>query len=469
MPKRAKLSNLSDIYSFFRKNTLPIYFVNTTAFNVLGLGEWVRSFRYITYFDSFDGYHHRVLNPKDLDSRTFGSREEIVNYLLAHRSTHEFVQTNGGQGLMLTLMFDEETERLAKDLGLTMALPSAKLRMRLDSKVVTTQLGNEAGVPSAPNALGRADNYAELQKICSAHNLGDDLVIQTPYGDSGRTTFFVKNQADWNEHVDELVDQDLKVMKRINHIPYTLEAVTTRCGTLVGPVLADITGFEELTPYKGGWAGNDISRNLLGKEQAKVMQDMARALGDRLYGEGYKGTFCADFLLDTDTNEVYLGELNPRISGASALTNLVTSKYGGAPLMMFHLLEFMGLDYEIDVEQIQRRWADYDTWSQLVFKETGDKHGQITKAPVSGIWRIRKDGSIRFVRRSIDWHNVGDESEAFYMRIYGIGEDLYSGADIGILVARGRMQTDDRQLTERAKDWVRALQAEFETVTSALD
>jgi biotin carboxylase len=317
--------------------------------------------------------------------------------------------------------------------------------------------------------MGRVRSYPELQRMCAEHGLGDDLVIQTPYGDSGRTTFFIKNQSDWKSHEAELVDHELKVMKRINHIPYTLEAVATRCGTLVGPVLADITGFEELTPYRGGWAGNDISRKLSATAQAGTMQDMARALGDRLYREGYKGTFCADFLLDTDTQQVYLGELNPRISGASALTNLVTSKYGGAPLMMFHLLEFMGLDYEIDVERIQQRWADFDIWSQLVFKETGEKKGQITKAPVSGVWRMRPDGTIRFIRRSIDWYNVGDEDEAFYMRIYGIGEVLYHGADIGILVTRGRMQTDDRKLTERAKVWVKALQSEFETATPAED
>jgi hypothetical protein len=33
----------------------------------------------------------------------------------------------------------------------------------------------------------------------------------------------------------------------------------TRKGTLVGPVQTDITGFAEITPYKGGWCGNDAN------------------------------------------------------------------------------------------------------------------------------------------------------------------------------------------------------------------
>ena len=48
-------------------------------------------------------------------------------------------------------------------------------------------------------------------------------------------------------------------MKRINHLPGTIEGCATRHGTLVGPVMTDITGFEEITPYKGGWCGNDMA------------------------------------------------------------------------------------------------------------------------------------------------------------------------------------------------------------------
>ena len=56
-----------------------------------------------------------------------------------------------------------------------------------------------------------------------------------------------------------MVGEQLKIMKHINHMPGTLEACVTRKGTLVGPVQTDITGFAEITPYKGGWCGNDAN------------------------------------------------------------------------------------------------------------------------------------------------------------------------------------------------------------------
>ncbi|NHX27723.1 biotin carboxylase, partial [Escherichia coli] len=216
----------------------------------------------------------------------------------------------------------------------------------------------------------------------------------TPYGDSGRTTFFIKAREDWDKFSSKIIGQQLKIMKRINHLPGTIEGCATRHGTLVGPVMTDITGFEEITPYKGGWCGNDISPSILPDGVPDKVRDMARKFGDRLYAEGYKGVFCIDFLLDTDTNEVYLGELNPRISGASPPTNLITSTYGGCPLFLFHLLEFMDVDYEIDIHEVQSRWNDYDHWTQLILKQTEDKVELITKAPQSGIWRMEEDGEI---------------------------------------------------------------------------
>ncbi|MDX1606305.1 MAG: hypothetical protein R3202_08930, partial [Candidatus Competibacterales bacterium] len=394
-----KLNGLSEIYTFFRKSTMPVYFVSPTAYNLLGLDQWVSGFEYINYFDSFDGYHPRVFIPTPTGVPEFRSMEDVNNYLLGHKEVYDLVKQRGGKGKVLLVMFDEETEDLAKDLGLDIALPPAELRKRLDSKIETTRLGNEAGVSSVPNAMGKADTFEELQQLAATENLGNHWVVQTPYGDSGKTTFFIRSEADWNKNADKMRGEHLKVMKYINHLPGTVEGVVTRHGTLVGPVMTDITGFEELTPYKGGWCGNDVSTTVLSESVRSRVREMVKKLGDRLYQEGYKGTVCVDYLIDTDTGEVYLGEINPRISGATAPTSLATAKYGGAPLMMFHLLEFMDVDYDLDLEAIQARWLDFDNWSQLILKQTADKVELITQAPTSGVWRLNDDGSVHFVRR----------------------------------------------------------------------
>ncbi len=406
--------------------------------------------------------HPKIVVPREHGPHEFRSIEDVNNYLLKHKEVRARLKERG-PGLLLLVMFDEETEELARELGQKIALPPAKLRKHIDSKITTTKLGNEAGIKSAPNTMGRAKTYEALRKLATSAALGTDLVVQTPYGDSGRTTFFIKSQADWDKYAEDLQNEPLKVMKRINHLPGTVEAIATKHGTLVGPLQTDITGFAEVTPYKGGWCGNDVFHDGLAKER-KALQRMAQKLGDKLYKTGYRGAFCMDFLIDTDSGQVYLGEINPRISGASPMTNLITSTYGGCPMFLFHLLEFMDVDWKVDLSQVQKRWSEFDNWSQLILKYPVDQVEMITNAPSSGIYRMDEKGAIKLVRKSIDWFLVSGEEEAFYLRVYTAGDYRYEGADMGILVSRGRFQTDDRKLTSRAKDWVSAIHREFQAI-----
>jgi len=456
------LTGIPAIRNFFRTNETPVYFVSATAFNLLGIDRWVRRFRFLNYYDSFDGTHPNVFVPKEQTPRAFGSLEEIVNYLLGHKEIGDLIASNG-RGKAAFLMFDEETEQLASELGLDVAFPPAALRHRMDSKIETTRLGNEAGVPSVPNTMGRGTDYARLLQLAANAGLGGDLVVQTPYGDSGQTTFFIADERDWDEHAKKIVDHDIKVMKRIEPRELAIEGVITRHGTLVGPLMAELTGFPELTPYDGGWCGNDVSPELLTEKQRRVARERTIAMGERLRQEGYRGYFELDFLLDADTGEMWLGELNPRVTGASSITNVTAVAYGDMPLFLFHLLEFMDVDYEIDVDELNERWAqahNLDEWTQFILKQTEDVTELITEAPRSGIWRSNTEG-IAFSRRDTDWHTIADESEAFYLRIAGVGQYRYPGADLGIMVTRGRFMDQEHRLVDRARSWISGIKGQF--------
>ena len=122
---------------------------------------------------------------------------------------------------------------------------------------------------------------------------------------------------------------------------------------------------------------------------------MVRRLGDRLAKEGYRGFFEVDFLVDRDTGGIYLGELNPRVSGLSPITHVTLGAYADAPLFLFHLLEYLDVDYEIDVDEINARWARLgadDVWSQLIVKETADGVELLTATPQTGSTGSRASG-----------------------------------------------------------------------------
>src|SRR5919109_1558942 len=361
---RRHLNGIAEIRTFFRTNAQPIYFVGPTAFNLLGIDRWVRNFQYIAYYDSWDGRHPRVFTPENRPYVEFESSEQINNYLLRDPEVREYLRRRGGTPMVAMVFFDSETEEICREQGYTLILPPDSLRRRLDSKIVTTQLGNEAGAPSVPNVLGHAGSYQALLALASQAGLGEDLVVQTPYGDSGKTTFFIKSERDWDACAADVDGQQLKVMKRINNQAAAVEACITRHGTIVGPFMTDLTGYPELTPYKGGWCGNDVFPEALSDEHRSRAIELVSRLGTRLGQEGYKGFFEVDVLVDLDN-----------------------------------------------------------------------------------------DGSLNFVRMSYDWHEVTHEDKVFLLRVYGPGDYRFKGADLGILVTKGHMQTGEG-LTERARHYI---------------
>ncbi len=461
--KGVTLKGMSDIRRFFHRNEVPIYFISATNFNLLGIDEWVKNFKYINYIDCYDGRHPNVFVPKEAPHAEFSSIEDINNYLLSHEDVKQWVRSRGRGAVGVFLMFDEKTEQLARRLGMRVWFPPAGLRNRVDNKVETVRIGDKAGVPSVPNALARVQSWEDLRK--AARRLGDDLVVQTAFGDSGHTTFFISSRQDYMKHAHEIAaEPEVKIMKRIKCRGAAIEACTTSQGTVVGPLMTELVGFRQLTPYKGGWCGNEIFPGAFTPAVREKATEYTFRFGEQLREEGYRGYFELDFLIEQSTGRIYLGELNPRITGASSMTNHAAFAHADCPLFLFHLLVFSAVDFTLDVEDLNARWADpqnIDSWSQLVIKHTDTAIDRIVAAPQSGIYRMDRGGRVEYDR--FDYHRraVDGEKEAFYLRISGAGDYRYEGADLGILVTRGRLMTDNFRLNLRARRWIQAIRDRY--------
>jgi hypothetical protein len=204
--------------------------------------------------------------------------------------------------------------------------------------------------------------------------------------------------------------------------------------------------------------------DVLDERTRRTAARLVRTLGDRLGAEGYRGFFEVDVLLDTDTGDVYLGELNPRISGASAITNVTAGAYADIPLFLFHLLEYSGVEFDLDVDEINDRWEELaaaDQWSHMIIKHTDATVEHIDVAPPTGRYVFDAYGRLAFSQGDLDWHLLGNESESFFLRIYGPGDYRWKGADLGILVTKGRLQTPTGRLSIRAKHLIESIRAMY--------
>lgn len=67
---------------------------------------------------------------------------------------------------------------------------------------------------------------------------------------------------------------------------------------------------------------------------------------------------------------------------------------------------------------------------------------------------MSEDGAVSYHRFDYNRQAINSEREAFFQRITGPGDYRYEGADLGILITRGRSMNDDFRLNLRARDWI---------------
>jgi hypothetical protein len=470
MSQTIQLHSLADIQAHFANNTRPLFFVSASNFNMMGMHEWVRGWHNINLLDCFDGSHPHALVIPDDHSQLFESIEDVNHYLLASpkaRALIEQVQaTTSERCRALFLFFDDQIEAVCQELKLDIVLPKNTLVRQIDSKIVTTEIGNAAGVASVPNVLAHVGSYAELQLLAEAAGLGSRWVVQTAYGDSGKTTFFIADEADYARAASKIESQDqVKVMRWVNCVGTAIEACATRWGTFVGPLLSEMIGLESLTPYQGGWCGNENYSAAFSQHIRAQVQQKTQAMGNALYQRGYRGYFELDFLIDQDSGEVYLGELNARISGVSALTNLSDFCAEHVPLFLFHLLEYderVNLTLDVaDFNQAMLQHGAQGISAQVILKHTDATLKILTQAPVSGIYRIDDDGQLALKSASIQRRDALAENEAYVLRIMGTEEYAYQGADLAIMFVNQVIRTAQGQLNDQGARWVAALQNQF--------
>ena len=467
MPQTSKriLNSIADIKRHFAQNDVPYYFISATNFNMMGMHDWVKGWQNINLVDCFDGRHPQVLIVENDHSRVFAGIEDVNRYLLDSPKVHALLKANKGRALFL--FFDEQLEAACQALNIDIALPKNSLVREIDSKIVTTQIGNQANVHSVPNVMSKVSSYTDLQQIARQGGLGEQLVVQTAYGDSGKTTFFIASEADYLKVAKKIEREDIvKLMRRVNCTGTAIEACATRWGTFVGPLLTELIGIQSLTPYPGGWCGNELYDAAFSESVRQQVQRKTEALGNALYQRGYRGYFEVDYLIDLDTGEVYLGELNARITGISAMTNMSDFSAGQIPLFLFHLLEYEpDIELTLDVEAFNQAVlaeGATGTAAQVILKYTVEPLMIVTDAPVSGVYTLTADHGLVLKQAGHARRDALAEDEAYILRIMATGEYAYKGGDLAIMFLNRVIREAQGQLNTDGERWVSALKQSFQ-------
>jgi hypothetical protein len=126
--------------------------------------------------------------------------------------------------------------------------------------------------------------------------------------------------------------------------------------------------------------------------------DYAGRIGALLNDLGYKGICGIDFIIEDETDRVYPQEINPRLTAAFPVLSQLHLSKGIIPLEMFHILEFLDIPYEINVEALNARYEEPLRGGHLFLFHGGGGKRIDHEGLVPGLYEEhRASGEIRFV------------------------------------------------------------------------
>ena len=247
--------------------------------------------------------------------------------------------------------------------------------------------------------------YNDLKK-----NIGDKFVIQFIHGHSGESTFFINNKDEFDQIKNKYPERFSKAVRFVEGDTYTINGIVTKKGIYVFNLSKQITGIQSLTQYIGGTVGNDWLVQLPEKIRLDLLNRM-NSIGERLEKNGYKGLFGADFIYDG--SNIYLLDLNPRENASVPTFTKIQIKNKIVPAKLIHILEFLNIEYEIDIESYNQQIFNDLNLRQIIIRNTKDSVIKM-EGDINGIY----DNNLKKIREEYDIGNI-DNNEFLILSTKG--------------------------------------------------
>ena len=227
--------------------------------------------------------------------------------------------------------------RACKQAGITFVGPSAELLELLGDKTAARKLAEAAGVPIIPGTETPVEGREEVEK--AAAKIGFPLILKAAFGGGGRGMRVVENPADLVSKFDEA---SREAAAAFGNGAVFLERFIRKPRHIEVQILGDMHG-NVVHLYERDCSVQRRHQKAVEVAPAVGLDSRIRAAiceaAVRLAKKaGYYNAGTVEFLLDTETNEWFFIEVNPRIQVEHTVTEVVT----GIDLVRAQLLVAQG-------------------------------------------------------------------------------------------------------------------------------
>ncbi|OGM33287.1 hypothetical protein A3D00_00165 [Candidatus Woesebacteria bacterium RIFCSPHIGHO2_02_FULL_38_9] len=308
---------------------------------------------------------------------------------------------------------------------------SRSLGENFENKKNFKEIIKEVGLEPIPGESIPIENLTEeklglYQKTFGQEKLVIQLAEMTYGGGSG--TVFIDDPRDlisFNEKVLKIrksLEGKKKKIETVNVAPYitgissSIACCATKYGVLVGPIQTQIIDIAEvgtqLPGRNGNFAGHDWSFKHHPEKVQTEATKIAQRFGEYIYNKGYKGIFGLDLIID-EKGYVWPVECNPRYTDAFPLISMLQMEKGLVPFDVFHCLEHLGADYDIDVVKMNRDYQQKFNASQIIIHSQVDEASVALGSLLPGIYKMREK-KLEYLRPGIMFSDLKRQDEYLF-------------------------------------------------------
>ena len=442
----------------------PIAVIGVTAFNRIGPSFFLPNYQIICYKDSSDidwmvkkGF--KILSiQKDFPTEDLKKTNTLE--ILKHKQVQDYLK-NLGEAKVLIYRTSEEIDKITNKLGLSIIANSEPIRQAYEDKKKFREIGKEAGLELIPGETLRLKilNIKKWQQLMKKY--GRRLVFQLTEFDKGggKGTFFINNKEDFRLFWKAVKSESEKlnwvnIAKFIKGPSPSITGCVTKHGILCGLVQTQILDIPEVktTDRSGVFCGHDWSFCHYPENIQSQAEKICARLGEYMIKHNYKGIYGIDLVIDEETSKVYPVECNARYTGAFPVYSMMQESNGEIPLDVFQLLEFLNIDYQIDVKKINQSLRTAKKGAHLVLANLNSNNwSKIEGGFPAGVYQYN-NGEVKFLRGGFSYSDIEEENEFVYTDgCPRPGSYLKPNMRLGKLIFKRQIIGKDRQLLPETK------------------
>jgi len=409
-----KIGSMEDLKGIFKNFNKSVIGIGVTAFNRLGPEKFIPGYQIVCLS------HGRDLDLIKSKVKVFSAEESEGRHLNIGRNSSSLIGLENVKEFLNSLenphllfyKVTKKTEKICDEEGWDIIGNS--IYEGMDNKAFLREILDKCGLRKIPGEVCdlRGKDYPELRK-----RYGNKIVIQLLKSGGGKGTFFVRSPEDFERAKGKVLEKgssEVVVAKFIEGPSPSLTGCVTMHGIIYTNLQYQLLDIPEVMNPKVGngvfcgheWTSSDDFPPGIQRQA----YEYAEKIGEYLKGMGYKGIFGLDMVIDSKENRIYVTELNPRLLGSFPLITMVHLRNSETPLIMFHIMEFLGIDYEMDLEKINELVKKPKTGTQLILY---NKWGKVVRNRASlraGFYSV-KDGKLVYRRPGYRLEDLRGEDE----------------------------------------------------------